>query len=139
MRLRTQSFLMDSTPLISASLYPALDFVETGENLVGQTVDLGQVPLYLLHTLVMICTDCCGTELVELLMADTEGLEFRHTTVRLLAFAEVPFSEAAYCMVLDIGCVELDIAPHHLVHPHSPDHGVGLCKFDHFLPPKAAF
>ena len=63
---------MDSAPLISASLYPALDFVETGENLVGQMVDLGQVPLYLLHTLVIICTDCCGTELVELLMADAE-------------------------------------------------------------------
>ena len=139
MQLRTQSFLMDSAPLISASLYPALDFVETGENLVGQMVDLGQVPLYLLHTLVMICTDCCGTELVELLMADAEGLEFRHMTVRFLAFTEVPFSEPAYRMVFDIGGIEFDIAPHHLVHPHPPDHVVGLCKFDHFFRTKAEF
>ena len=73
--------MMDSAPLISASLYPALDLVKTGENLVGQTVDLGQIPFHLLHTIVMIRTDCCGTEFVEFLMADAEGVEFRHTTV----------------------------------------------------------
>ena len=139
MRLRTQSFLMDSAPLISASLYPALDLVEAVEHLIGETVDFGQVPFDLLHMFVIVCADRGSAELVELFVCSAERTKLGHVTVVLLALGEVPFSEAACHVIFDIGCVELDIAPHHLVHPHPPDHVVGLCKFDHFFRTKAEF
>ena len=39
--------MMDSAPLIHVSLYPALEFVEIADHLVGEALNLGQVLIHL--------------------------------------------------------------------------------------------